>query len=258
MNAISLIIRIGSERSKIECPQDVQSYICQNLPFEILRTTNYDTFDQDWSDKLESHDAHLKTFTNDLKNLLRDCLIEVYHLTRVLNLDDITENGLKILRAAEYLDRMETIIKGLGFSCTDWEKARRKLAVKIQYESVRLNSISFFSPCDDYTLNNRDQNGYISLYGEVVGGEIAKQALRETSILDSLKINGVTALVETLLPFDSISREGTHKYSEAMFMLVACVLYANGYFCNDDYHPLFLCQIDSDLPANRLNVKVIK
>ena len=78
-------------------------------------------------------------------------------------------------------------------------------------QPLRKGLLSFFAPASDFVLHNADQNGYISLYASIVGGEFATQCFKDDpDISRDLRRIGQPILVKTSIPIQSC----THRSCE--------------------------------------------
>lgn len=174
----------------------------------------------------------MKTFIRRFADSLSDWSFIAYHITRVLDPKDIKLHGLKILDLSNYIKRMRVVFRNhLGYSSVETEKSLALLETKIKEEPIRENTLSFFAPNSRYILRKKS-GGYLTLYGSVVGGEIANQAFNGHTQHDDLSRIGKTVIVKARFHIRNLMRE-TNEFGDTygffcfLFYLASQLLYVD-------------------------------
>ena len=119
-----------------------------------------------------------------------DSWFEAYHITRLIDPNEIRNQGIDILDWENYHSRIESVLS----SYTDLKdpEIKRVLDRILEFYKEdgvgRLGHLSFFSPASDYVLyyHNGNSGGYYHLYGLTIGGELLEHSLRGNLEYESL------------------------------------------------------------------------
>lgn len=152
----------------------------------------------DFSYWLEKYIDDADGLINAIKQNLKNWGFVAYHITRVVDVESVKQKGLQVMESHDYMNRMEYIfIHVLKYTCDEVTRCKNVLGKKLTREQAcRIGQLSFFAPPSKYNLEKRD-NGYLSLYGSIVGGEVANQAFQgNEKVLSDLHKSGKTLLIK--------------------------------------------------------------
>lgn len=211
----------------------------------------------DFSYGLEKYIDHADCLIGVIKQNLQDWGFVAFHITRVVNVESIKQNGLKIMTYRNYIDRMCYIFRDvLKYTRDEVNYCRYILRKKLDREQAcRIGQLSFFAPPSKYNLLERD-DGYLSLYGSTVGGEVAKQAFQSNKkILSDLHKSGKPFLIKAKFYIETLLENCENDaYGFVCFLLY----FAAQYFYSErlDCDAIILGQVSLSVPAENI-LKVI-
>lgn len=199
----------------------------------------------------------MKSFMRGFADTLSDWSFVAYHITRVVNPEEIRSNGLKVLNSVDYIKRMWYVFRNhLGYSDAKTEECLALLNKKIGRERVREKTLSFFAPNSRHILCEKS-GGYLSLYGSVVGGEIAHQSFLGRSEHTDLSRIGKTVIVKAKFHICDLIRKDsefgeTYGFFCFMFYLASQLNYTNSL----DYNAYILGQVTANVePKDIIEIK---
>lgn len=190
---------------------------------------------------------------NAIKQNLKDWGVAAYHITRVIDVESIKQNGLKVMMFRDYMDRMEYVFTHiLKYTCDEVTRCKNVLREKlIREQACRIGQLSFFAPSSKYNLEKRD-NGYLSLYGSIVGGEVANQAFQgNENILSDLQKSGKMSLIKAKFYIATLLE---NCENDAYGFVCSLLYFAAQYFyskhLNDD--AIILGQVSQSVPPENI------
>lgn len=223
------------------------------------------------ADNLTSVEAHIKENTliydSDVRCAVEDYLCPVraerlyqkllelmcdnemicYHATKMLNYQEVLQNGLKVNEWDEYSGNMGLILKTLGVTnintvieCIHKEYERKYGVLD------REPQLCFFSGWQ--MLNNDGRVGY-DQFCQNIGGELARLALKDKmpKVYNLLKNNGEPIIIKFKLPFYDIAE---HRKDIILYQFVC--YYAAKYFWNWDYRIKFDGATNNDIASSQV------
>ena len=200
----------------------------------------------------QSFEPIKKSILNKADDILKGSYIMGFHIARVCD-DTIAKIGLKKLSNDYYLNYMRSVfIDKLQYSEKDTEDYIKMLESKMNSEIEKgRKCLSLFYPKSEYVLNEKD-NGYLHLYGDYVGGEIAKMTfLNCDKVHNDLHNLGKISIIKTVFPYDSLTihTEYPKDYVQKEILYFLSCLIFNGRL---PYNALFLAQVDCDIPRENI------
>lgn len=184
--------------------EDISTYpkcileFLSNAPFLQYIYEYTQIVDADFAYCIKEHFDGADCLITGIRQDLQDWGFIAYHITRVADIESIKQHGLKIMTFCEYMNRMEYVFQHiLNYTYDEVDRYKNVLREKlIREKACRIGQLSFFAPPSKYNLEERD-NGYLSLYGLVVGGEVAKQAFQgNKKVFSDLHKLGRTFLIK--------------------------------------------------------------
>lgn len=238
-------------------PDEIKNIILDNLEplkevyYGALCRTSKQDFDGYFNGKYGNQPIKKrKKIIQVINDTLENYYIVGFHISRLIDNDIILNNGLKILDSFYYQNYMKYVFQTI-LHYND-EKVYIALQQLNDYlmqheEESRKNTLSLFAPPSDYIINLRNQDGFISLYGEYVGGEIAKMAFSR-NIKEDLHNIGEPKVIQFLFPFKELKTFGELPKDFAINQIVFLVLQhiLNGKLLNN---AIFQAQITQSIPA---------
>ena len=182
--------------------------------------------------------------TNKVKDILFNTNLVCYHATKVLNLKDITEQGLLRSAWSWYSFMLINNMKALNISEADITKALS--IVKIE-QARKIGKVCFY--VRDEQFIPKHGAGYYQ-FCENIGGEIVRwsslsQEMPE--VYKKLKSNGQAIIVKVALPYEDIACEVQARMAEQFIYY-----YIAKYFWDFEYEIDFDCYTFKDIPVNNI------
>ena len=188
-----------------------------------------------------------------IKKNLQDWEFVAFHITRVVNVESIKQNGLKIMAYCDYIDRMCYIFRDvLNYTSDEVNRCKKVLREKlISEQACRIGQLSFFAPPSKYNLIERNDD-YLSLYGFTVGGEVAKQAFQSNKkILLDLHESGETFLIKAKFYIATLlenCENDAYGFVCSLLYFAAQYLYSERLDCD----AIILGQVGQSVPAENI------
>lgn len=219
--------------------------------FHVLRKV-YECADRDRGDFaywIEQCIPEAKCLIHTIKHKLQDWSFVAYHITRIIDLDSIRRNGLKIMTCHDYINRMCYIFRDvLKYTSAEVNYCGHVLQEKLNREhACRVGQLSFFAPPSKYNLIERD-NGYLSLYGSIVGGEVAKQAFQcNNKVSSDLSKLGNTFLIKAKFYITNLLEDCENDADGFIYFLIyLAAQYHYSKHLNDD--AIIIGQVNQSVP----------
>lgn len=233
----------------------IYQYIANNLTsVEEQLKENTLMYDSDVRCAVEDYlfPSKAKILYQKLLELMFDNEMICYHATKILNYQEILQNGLKVNKWDEYSRNMGLILKTLGVTdiktvieCIHKEYKRKYGVLD------REPQLCFFSGWQ--MLNNDGRTGY-DQFCQNIGGELARWALKDDmpKVYNLLKSNGVQIIIKFRLPFREIA-----EYQKDTILYQFVCYYAAKYFWNWNYRIKFDGATNKDIAPSQV-IDIIK
>lgn len=189
---------------------------------------------------------------SQVNDILKGYNIIGYHISRICD-DTISQKGVKKLSDDYYLDYMRSVfICKLGYSEQDTQKCIQLLENNLNLKNGQdRKCLSLFFPASRFLLYEKD-GGYLDLYGDCVGGEIAKITFSNfKTVRRDLCGIGSAHIIKFIFPYDELTIDTEYPKNfvqKEILYFLSCLIF-------DDklpYNALLLAQVDCDIQKENI------
>lgn len=240
-------------------PSHIIKYIRQHKNLLVDKSVkDILTFELRWVENIENNNSEFISFRDELANMLCECSMEMYHLTKALSEDSFYKDGIQLLAPENYVRHMAETFNNLSLP-SKWKDRYFDLIVNFANDSCQMAGreyrISLFAPASNELIY--DEN-YIGMYAAVIGGEFAKFAFkRDREAYEKWKTYGTPLLIKTVIKFDSLIKESSEvNFDGSIIMFLRCVLQYEKWLPMEKI--VFIAQTDRDIfPQNIIDIQTI-